>query len=177
MTMLVCALRALGLRQPTDDHLRTFLERVGAVDRETLAAGDHIVASLGPRIVASAGFAERRPPYEQVLDARGVRPMRGGLPLVKGAVVDPEFAGYGIGGVLMGWIEDQARARGLEELRLTAPGRSEAFYMSLGWQTGGRLWLEVAPGVRLEAIEMHKDLIATGSSPKIAAADLQPVTA
>lgn len=53
-----------------------------------------------------------------------------------------EYRKQGIGGCLMRFIEDHARASGLEELRLHAQMSAKDFYLHLGYEPVGEIFQE-----------------------------------
>jgi GNAT superfamily N-acetyltransferase len=71
-----------------------------------------------------------------------LRPTDGGALMVENVAVDPAAQGQGLGPLLLSFAEDQARERGIEELRLYTHERMTTniqLYERLGWTEYDRL--------------------------------------
>jgi len=79
---------------------------------------------------------------------------------VRNVFVDVDQHGKGIGRLLMGEIEDHARANQLQRLFLHSGVTGEGFYHKLGYTTIGQIEHDL-DGVPLPLIKMEKELART----------------
>jgi GNAT superfamily N-acetyltransferase len=77
---------------------------------------------------------------------------------LRACYVRPGAARRGVGAALVAEIERLAREHGLVSLRLESSITAEAFYTTLGYRVEERGELVIAPGVRMAAIRMRKEL-------------------
>jgi GNAT superfamily N-acetyltransferase len=77
---------------------------------------------------------------------------------VDAVYVLPERQGQGIGRLLLAELEDQARARGLGKLELSATFNAASFYQRAGYVQRDHVVHRLPSGVELQCIRMAKPL-------------------
>jgi predicted GNAT family N-acyltransferase len=69
-------------------------------------------------------------------------------------VVDARYRKLGVGGRLLEWAEEEARANGAKAMVLNSQLRAQAFYGSHGYEPEGETFMDAD----IEHIRMTKDL-------------------
>lgn len=77
---------------------------------------------------------------------------------LRAVYVDPKFGGKGVGKMLLGQVEQEARNRGLQKLVMPASLSAEAFYKSQGYVAIDRIVHILGSGKRMPAVKMEKAL-------------------
>lgn len=116
---------SVPLELPAADSPPPAFPYLADIDRHFLdAGGEFLVVEFDGHVVAMGGFRPNTPSQAEVLHVR----------------VHPATRRRGVGRVLMGGLEERARADGFEELHLdTATNQPEAmaFYRALGYVDAG----------------------------------------
>jgi putative acetyltransferase len=79
---------------------------------------------------------------------------------LRACYVLPSAARRGVGAALVNEIERIAREHGIRELQLESSVTAEPFYAALGYRVEKRRQHAIAPGVKMAAITMRKELVA-----------------
>lgn len=80
---------------------------------------------------------------------------------VEAVYVDPAFVHAGVGRALLAHLEDVARSRGLESLRLASTLNAVSFYRHAGFEERESTEHELQGGIRLACVKMQKVLRIT----------------
>jgi len=78
---------------------------------------------------------------------------------LRACYVLPSAARRGVGAALVNEIERIAREHGIRELHLESSVTAERFYAALGYRVAKRGQRAIAPGVKMAAITMLKELV------------------
>jgi putative acetyltransferase len=77
---------------------------------------------------------------------------------VRAVYVHPDHVGRGVGGALLGALEEQARSDGFETLVLHSTLNARAFYLKHAYRDEGETVFELRPGLHLPCVKMTKAL-------------------
>lgn len=88
-----------------------------------------------------------------------------GEAVAQGTFVTPSAARHGIASAIMHRVENDARDKGVRRLSLRATVSSVAFYEALGYTSGNKHELTLAPGITFGFVEMSKAILPEPASP------------
>ena len=153
--------RTLGARDYTAEQIEGALRGTFGVDTQLIIDGTYFVAESGGEILGCGGWSRRRTLFGgdtgtsrdcSELDPR-TEPAK-----IRAFFVDPTHARKGIGRALLKRCETDARAHGFlrAELMATLPG--VRLYGPLGYTARSLVHHELAPGLTIEFVPMHKSI-------------------
>jgi GNAT superfamily N-acetyltransferase len=155
--------RTLGARDYTAEQIEGALRGTFGVDTQLIIDGTYFVAEAEGEILGCGGWSRRRTLFGgdagTVRDCTELDP-RTEAAKIRAFFVDPAHARKGIGRALLERCEADARLHGFSraELMATLPGLR--FYGSSGYTALSPVHHELAPGLTIEFVPMHKSISA-----------------
>jgi GNAT superfamily N-acetyltransferase len=160
LTQLIArSARQLGLSHYTPGQLEGALRGAFGVDTRLIEDGSYFVAVAEGRIVGCGGFSFRRTLFGG--DAHAARdealldPEQDAA-RIRAFFVDPAHARQGIATSLLEHCEAGARALGFLRFELMATLPGVALYRARGYVAGVPFSYELAPGLAIDFLQMHK---------------------
>jgi putative acetyltransferase len=146
----VASIRTLCARDYTPEQIAAWIANIRLAGyREAMREGEVMfVAEQGLRIAGFSGVHEDQ---------------------VQAVYVHPRFIRRGVGSLLLRAAEEEAQARGVEVLRLTASLTAVPFYRSQGYEERGAVWHPLPSGALLPCIRMAKRLGEVAGPPATSA--------
>lgn len=127
--------------------LNAALPVIGRARVDLLTARDYVVAEAGDgQLIAAGGWTWAGPTGQ-------ASPLDWGH--VRHVACHPDFAGQGIGGLILSTALDSARAAGVRVLSCMATLTAREFYRHMGFQDRGEVDLTLPGGTRFPAVEMR----------------------
>ena len=151
--------RTLGARDYTSEQIEGALRGTFGVDTQLIVDETYFVAESGGEILGCGGWSRRHTLFGgdagtgrdcTELDPR-TEPAR-----IRAFFVDPTHARKGIGRALLQQCEADARAHGFSRAELMATLPGVRLYGSLGYTARSPIHHELAPGLTIEFVPMHK---------------------
>jgi GNAT superfamily N-acetyltransferase len=138
------------------------LEATGALPVDVIEAGRYFVAETQGWVVGAGGWspgtpAESMPCFLGTRDEEE-RASDPGIATVRAVFVDPDWAGRGVGRLIMARVEAEAAGAGRHALELLALIGAVRFYHRLGYRDLAILDLALTGGATLPSIHMRKML-------------------
>jgi GNAT superfamily N-acetyltransferase len=155
------SLRTLAARYYSTAQLDG-LEATGALPVDVIEAGRYFVAERQGWVVGAGGWspgapAEAMPCFLGPQD-EGERASNQGVATVRAVFVDPDWAGRGVGRLIMARVEAEAAGAGRHALELLALVSAVRFYHRLGYRDLALQSLALAGGATLPSVHMRKTL-------------------
>jgi GNAT superfamily N-acetyltransferase len=153
--------RELSTQDYRPEQIEGALRGAFGVDTQLIDDGSYFVVEFEGRPVGCGGWSRRRTLFggdaHRERDAAELDP-RVDAAKIRAFFVDPEHARRGIGRMLLGRCESEARARGFRRLELMGTLPGVRLYEALGYKRGALVHYPVADGVNIEFIPMSKEL-------------------
>jgi GNAT superfamily N-acetyltransferase len=151
--------RQLGLTHYSPAQLDGALSGAFGVDTQLIRDESYFVAETSSKLIGCGGFSYRRTLFGG--DAHGARDAALLEPgkdaaKIRAFFVDPAYARRGIARALLGRCEAGALALGFVRFELMATLPGVEFYRSQGYSAGALIEHEVAPGLAIGFVPMHK---------------------
>ena len=153
--------RALCAPDYTPDQIEAALRGAFGVDTQLIIDGTYFVAESGREIVGCGGWSRRRTLFGSDAgtgrDCAELDP-RSEPAKIRAFFVDPTHARRGIGRALLERCEADARAHGFSRAELMATLPGVRLYGSMGYTARSPVHYELAPGLTIEFVPMHKSI-------------------
>jgi GNAT superfamily N-acetyltransferase len=151
--------RGLGVDDYLSEQIEGALRGAFGVDTQLIDDGTYFVVEHEGKLVGCGGWSRRRTLFGG--DAHTQRDAQELDPAIDAAkirafFVDPDYARQGIGKALLERCESEARAKGFRRFELMGTLPGVRLYAALGYVGTDRVHHEVAPGVAIEFVPMHK---------------------
>jgi GNAT superfamily N-acetyltransferase len=162
-TLIARSARGLSTADYRPQQIEGALRGAFGVDSQLLMDETYFVAQDATQIVGCGGWSFRATLFGG--DARADRDSSILDPKTQAAkirafFVDPDHARRGIGSLLLGHCEEQARARGYAQVELMATLPGVKLYAARGYSAGPLMHFDVGSGQSIEFIPMRKSLVA-----------------
>jgi GNAT superfamily N-acetyltransferase len=159
--LIALSARTLSARDYTPEQIEAALRGTFGVDTQLIVDGTYFVAESGGEILGCGGWSRRRTLFGG--DARTGRDCteldpRSEPAKIRAFFVDPAYARRGIGRALLERCEADARAHGFSRVELMATLPGVRLYGSLGYTARSPVHHELAPGLTIEFVPMHKSI-------------------
>jgi GNAT superfamily N-acetyltransferase len=151
--------RGLGAADYRPEQIEGALRGAFGVDTQLIDDETYFVAETDGRLIGCGGWSRRRTLFggdaHTQRDAQALDPQIDAAK-IRAFFVDPDYARQGIGKALLARCESEARARGFSRFELMGTLPGVRLYAALGYVGTERVHYEVAPGVAIEFVPMHK---------------------
>lgn len=107
----------------------------------------YLCESKDQHIVGCGGWTRERPGSGEVIPERGH---------IRHFATHPDWVGRGIGRAIYDRCEEEARLAGIRQFECFASLNAEGFYASLGFETVGRIEVQMAPDLTFPSILMER---------------------
>lgn len=153
--------RQLSSADYLPEQVEAALRGAFGVDSQLIRDGTYFVAECDGTIAGCGGWSYRRTLFGG--DSRAERDAGELDPLIDPAkirafFIDPSHARKGIGSMLLGRCEAEARARGFSRVELMATLPGVRLYAARGYLAAEQIRHEVAPGIAIEFVPMSKQI-------------------
>ncbi|MBI3545142.1 MAG: GNAT family N-acetyltransferase, partial [Gammaproteobacteria bacterium] len=151
--------RQLGAQDYTAPQIEGALRGAFGVDTQLIQDETYFVVESPADIVACGGWSRRRTLFGgDKHAARSAAELDPGTEAgkIRAFFVAPEHARQGIATIILQRCEADARAFGFSRLELMATLPGARFYSQHGYLPGASIQYELAPGLKIEFVPMHK---------------------
>jgi len=153
--------RYLSREHYNDAQIEAAIATVFGVDTDLIEDGTYFVAESSGLMVGCGGWSRRKTLFggdQYATRDKGYLDPESEPAKIRAFFIHPDHARKGIAGAILAKCEEEARAHGFHALELMATLPGIAFYKSCGFSEQGNFDLDLATGVKLELVPMHKDL-------------------
>lgn len=161
--LIDASVRGLSAQDYTSVQIEAALRTVFTVDSQLIEDGTYFVAEHGDRMAGCGGWSRRKTLYggdhHAVRDSALLDPSRDAAK-VRAIFVHPEFAGRGIGSLLLRAAEDAAISEGFTRLEMGATLTGVPMYLRKGYRVVQEIQVPLEPGVSLRVVHMEKAAVA-----------------
>lgn len=153
--------RVLGRAYYTDAEIEAALRSSWGLDTQLVRDGTYFLAFCGGVLAGCGGWSFRRTLFgsdagssrdDTILDPQT------DAARIRAFFVSPRFARLGIGSMLLGRCEQEARAAGFRALCLTATHPGQHLYAARGFMAGQPFVEDLGRGIKVPVIPMKKIL-------------------
>jgi N-acetylglutamate synthase-like GNAT family acetyltransferase len=133
-----------------DSILKAALPLMTVAQPTLLQSGSYYVAeTTDGLIVGCGGWTKERP---------GSSEIRPGLGHIRHFGVHPHWTRRGIGHRIYARCVKDAKSEGVQRLECYSSLNGEAFYLALGFESSGRIEVEMADGIRFPSVHMLAEI-------------------
>jgi GNAT superfamily N-acetyltransferase len=149
------AIRELGGSAYTADQIDSFLLHVPTLDDALIADRTYFVAMAEGTVVGAGGWSFRVPGYAHTIDTSPASAAER-TAVIRAMYTHPDWARRGIGRAILDAAEAEAAAAGYRRIELHALLPGVPLYRACGYTPIGRCQAQLADGVTLPVVHMHK---------------------
>jgi GNAT superfamily N-acetyltransferase len=146
--------RTLGTRYYDTEAIEAFVA-MGTMQEELIDDGTYFTVRDGDTLVGCGGWSTRVPNYS-ALALESVRTEDKAT--VRSIFVHPDWAGRGIGRLIMDKVEAEIAQAGFDGASLLAMLSGVPFYIRLGYRSGEPTTLRLPNGRSMVVLGMHRSL-------------------
>jgi GNAT superfamily N-acetyltransferase len=160
-SLIAASARALGTTDYTSEQIEAALLGAFGVDSDLIRDGTYFVGTADDRAILCGGWSKRATAFgsdayakreSRLLDPKS-EPAR-----IRAFFVHPDWARRGLATQLLAACESETLAAGFTRAELTATLPGERFYAKHGYTAGARHTYDLAGGVTIDFVPMHRQL-------------------
>jgi GNAT superfamily N-acetyltransferase len=159
--LIEASVRGLQAGDYTQAEIEGALGHALGLDTQLVEDGTYFVAEVGGEMVASGGWSYRATLFgSDGMSGRGpenLDPMKGAAK-IRAIFVHPRWARKGLGTLMLGYCEEQARAAGFGRLEMGSTLTGVPLYRLRGYAEEEKMMIPLPNGEALPVIRMTKNL-------------------
>jgi|Marorgknorr_s2lv_3_1036020.scaffolds.fasta_scaffold00967_11 GNAT superfamily N-acetyltransferase len=159
-SLIDASIRILGGRFYDESLIESSLKYVFGVDTTMIDDGFYLVIESEGRVIGAGGWSHRKTPFggnqaTPVRDAELRQPGRDPA-VIRAMYVHPDWAGKGVGRLIIETCEEVATSAGFTDLELVATLSGVAFYERMGYTQRDVIHYKMGDGLLIDFVQMEK---------------------
>jgi len=159
-SLIDASIRILGGRFYDESLIESSLKYVFGVDTTMIDDGFYLVIESEGRVIGAGGWSHRKTPFggnqaTPVRDAELRQPGRDPA-VIRAIYVHPDWAGKGVGRLIIETCEEVATSAGFTDLELVATLSGVAFYERMGYTQRDVIHYKMGDGLLIDFVQMEK---------------------